>query len=76
MVVHFNRLKLCLTNVRTSYCPQDASHSGQLDGAASSPVGTETCSLGGQVLLFPDDDDDERVIDSSVLAAESSSIYG
>ena len=47
----------------SSYCPQDASHSGQLDGAASSPVGTETCSSGGQVLLIADDDDDERFID-------------
>ena len=74
MVVHFNRLKLCPTNVRSSsYCPQDASHSGQLDGAAGSPVGTETCSSGGQILLIPDDDD-ERIIDSSVLAAESTSI--
>ena len=74
MVVHFNRLILCPTNVRSSsYCPQDASYSGKLDGAARSPVGTETCSSGGQVLLIPDDDndDDERVIDSSVLAAES-----
>ena len=74
MEVHFNRLKLCPTNVRSSsYCPQDALHSGQLDGAASSPVGTETCGSGGQILLIPDDDD-ERVIDSSVLAAESTSI--
>ena len=77
MVVHFNRLKLYPTNVcSSSYCPQDASYSGQLDGAASSPVGIETCSLGGQVLLIlddDDDDDDERFADSSVLAAESSS---
>ena len=74
MVVHFNRLKLCPTNVRSSSCcPQDASHNGQLDGAASSPVGTEACSSGGRALLIPDDDD-ERIIDSSVLAAESSSI--
>ena len=74
MVVHFNRLKLCPTNVRSSsYCPQDASHCGQLDGAAGSPVGTETCSSGGQILLIPDDDD-ERIIGSSVLAAESTSI--
>ena len=76
MVVHFNRLKLYPTTMHSSsYCPQDASRSGQLNGIASSPVGSETCSLGGQVLLIPDDDNDndKRVVDLSVLAAESSS---
>ena len=66
MVVH---LRLCHTNVcSSSYCPQDTSYSGQLDGAASSPVNTETFSSSRQIVLIPDDDDDERAVDLSVLA--------
>ena len=62
MLVHFDRLKISPANVhRLSYYPQDTLYSSQFGDATSSPVNTETCDSGGQVVLIPDDD--ERLVD-------------